>query len=805
MAIGGDILIKLAADVAELRQGFEEARREAKRTGDALKGMGDLLKTVVAANVVERVVSTLTAMARSVGDIGEQAAALQLTTDQFQGIADAAVQGGLGVEGLQTAFNRLNREISNAVDGNRQSIQNFEDLGVRLIDAQGRLRDTADVAGELAGKISNLDEPNQRAGKAMEFFGRTGSAVLPVLSQLEQGADALAASLARRGGIASAETIDKLDRFFDSIESTKRVLTVQGGTTFANLLPDGDRFTRLLEAIGDAFVRLTEIPWVQKIVQGFVAITTGPLAAFAIGFIEVVNTIERLPDLWDTAVAQTRVALRQFVVFMIEAANAAAAGAARGAEAWINHWIRTVNAFVSALASGLPDWAKSMLGITGDVTVIEPIRLDFKVVGQESIDAANAALATARDELSHVRTLQSQAAAEAAENAARVGKLPPVNAPGATQPPPAAKGGGGKQARDRVAEMLDEMRRRQEAEEKALAALQAAAVGQPLKEIERAVELQKKIDETIAKIASKEKGGASAELVERITAQVTATETAAAATKQYEEALQEADAAEREFGDGQEELSERLAELSEAYATGRLSIEGYHAAIVAAREAQEEQAFALARAQGGFVAFGAGIDQAAAQFAKANDAFALGAQLFDGITNLMTQAIQEFVQEGEIQFDKLLAAFAAMLAEMAIRAAASAALNALFSAFGGGGGLGGLLFGGGGGSIFAGSGEHFATGSTNDLRPGMAYTVGEFGREIFAPRVAGQVLSADDIASAFGDQGAPVQQTVNISTGVQQTVRAEIQSMLPMIADAGAQAARMQRERGGRYKASFVR
>jgi uncharacterized phage protein gp47/JayE len=51
--------------------------------------------------------------------------------------------------------------------------------------------------------------------------------------------------------------------------------------------------------------------------------------------------------------------------------------------------------------------------------------------------------------------------------------------------------------------------------------------------------------------------------------------------------------------------------------------------------------------------------------------------------------------------------------------------------------------------------------------------------------------------------GVVVNQTINISTGVQQTVRAEIQSLLPQISNAAKAAVIDAKRRGGSFANAF--
>ncbi len=85
------------------------------------------------------------------------------------------------------------------------------------------------------------------------------------------------------------------------------------------------------------------------------------------------------------------------------------------------------------------------------------------------------------------------------------------------------------------------------------------------------------------------------------------------------------------------------------------------------------------------------------------------------------------------------------------------------------------------------------------------YTVGEHGRELFVPSTSGRIMSApqtERIMTGGGD-GIVINQTIQITTGVQQTVRAEVMNMMPAIAEASKQAVADARMRGGRLSGAL--
>ena len=95
--------------------------------------------------------------------------------------------------------------------------------------------------------------------------------------------------------------------------------------------------------------------------------------------------------------------------------------------------------------------------------------------------------------------------------------------------------------------------------------------------------------------------------------------------------------------------------------------------------------------------------------------------------------------------------------------------------------------------------------SGGPVQAGQAYTVGEHGRELFVPQTAGRILSVPQAKAAMSGGGEVIiNQTINVSTGVQQTVRSEIKTLMPQIADSAKSAVLEAKRRGGSYGRAFA-
>ena len=85
------------------------------------------------------------------------------------------------------------------------------------------------------------------------------------------------------------------------------------------------------------------------------------------------------------------------------------------------------------------------------------------------------------------------------------------------------------------------------------------------------------------------------------------------------------------------------------------------------------------------------------------------------------------------------------------------------------------------------------------VSPSMPYMVGEKGAEMFMPKSAGTIIPNDKM----GGGGVTINQSLNFSTGVVPTVRAEVQNLMPQIKKETVMAVAEAKTRGGAFARTF--
>jgi len=181
------------------------------------------------------------------------------------------------------------------------------------------------------------------------------------------------------------------------------------------------------------------------------------------------------------------------------------------------------------------------------------------------------------------------------------------------------------------------------------------------------------------------------------------------------------------------------------------------------------------------------IDQARQEMQKARREASKFASVFETVESSIESSMMSLVNGTMNVKDAFKSMAAQVVSELYRVLVVQRMVNAATSGMGSGVGgfLSSMLMGtrAGGGSVQAGN----------------AYMTGESGRELFVPAQNGRILSPAQTRMAGGGEAVTVVQNINISTGVQQTVRAEIKGMMPQLADNAKAAVLDAKRRGGSY------
>lgn len=223
------------------------------------------------------------------GDMYDMARGAGIGVEAFQKLAYAGRMSGVETEKLSASLVKFDRMVAEATGGNKTYMQTFEDLGIKIKDSAGNLRQPNEIFEDVADIFHNTEDGIGKTALAVELFGKSGADLIPMLNDGKAGLKAFYAEAERLGLALSNEMIAKGDVFSDQLENIGEQVKGVKLQLGAALIPALSAATEKISKVIDKITK-----WVQENPElaatiGNIAMTTGKwiailgTAAIAIG------------------------------------------------------------------------------------------------------------------------------------------------------------------------------------------------------------------------------------------------------------------------------------------------------------------------------------------------------------------------------------------------------------------------------------------------------------------------------------------------------------------------------------------
>ena len=198
------------------------------------------VKTIIyVAGAITGIVFSVSKLGDSI-DKGSQR--MNMSAKQYQKWAYAMKLSGSSIEELREGYNQMSGQISQAVNGTKESQKAFKRLGVNLKDTKGNLRSTGDIFEDVVVSLQNMDNATERTALAYKLFGESVSKLNPLLNnnanflrEVVRTQNALGSQMSDNLVVASA-------KFQDTITNMK-----QAWQGFTNVL--GETFIPIIQKV----------------------------------------------------------------------------------------------------------------------------------------------------------------------------------------------------------------------------------------------------------------------------------------------------------------------------------------------------------------------------------------------------------------------------------------------------------------------------------------------------------------------------------------------------------------------------
>ena len=278
-----------------LSEEFKEAGTKIEGAGQALKGV-----SAAAAGVVAGLGAISVKAGVAADDLNTLSKVTGIGTGDLQKYSYAADLVDVSVEAIAKSNKKLVKNAYEAANGSKTQAEAFNAIGVSVLDANGKLRDSESIFQDVLTALGQMTNETERDALAQTLMGKSAAELNPLIEDGGETYKMVAETMKKYNlDYVDQETLDKANQFNDSLDTMKLLGSVafaQVGSELAgHLAPALEKFVDLVGRFADRLSKLSpETLTVIGAIAGFVAVLAPLLIGLgkvAFGISSIINLI----------------------------------------------------------------------------------------------------------------------------------------------------------------------------------------------------------------------------------------------------------------------------------------------------------------------------------------------------------------------------------------------------------------------------------------------------------------------------------------------------------------------------------
>lgn len=234
------------------------ASEQVKELGGKLESAGQALMPLSAAGAA--VAGGIGALAYKSGQAADDLNTLSkvtgISTTELQKYNAAADLVDVSTEAIAKSHMKLSKNMAAAANGSKTQAAAFEQLGVKVTNADGSLRDSDAVFQDVITALGGMKNETERDALAMQLMGKSAMELNPLIEDQGETYKNVADTLAKYNlDFVDQETLDKANEFNDRLDMMKVL-----GTTALSVVG-----AQLAEYLAPALEKV--VGWVGKLAE----------------------------------------------------------------------------------------------------------------------------------------------------------------------------------------------------------------------------------------------------------------------------------------------------------------------------------------------------------------------------------------------------------------------------------------------------------------------------------------------------------------------------------------------------------
>lgn len=243
-SILGALRVVLGADTAGLEKGLKDASSKLTGFVGSVGKHGAAAGLAVGAALTGAIGVSLHGAFEEADKLGKMAQSVGMPVEELSKLKHAADLSDVSLESLSTSMGRLNRNMAEAAsDTVSKAGLAFKALGIDVTNTDGTLKSSSIVLGDIAEKFSGYKDGAAKSALAIELFGRSGAAMIPMLNAGRDGLQEMADEAGKLGFVIDHQTAKAAENFNDNLTRLGKVKDGVALTITAQLAPAMERLS----------------------------------------------------------------------------------------------------------------------------------------------------------------------------------------------------------------------------------------------------------------------------------------------------------------------------------------------------------------------------------------------------------------------------------------------------------------------------------------------------------------------------------------------------------------------------------
>lgn len=252
----------VSSKAGKLGESMQKVGSKVSNVGSKVSGVGKSLTksvTLPVAAAGTALIGFANKSASTADNIDKMSQKIGISRQAYQELDFVCSQSGTSVDTLKMGVKTLTAAMDGAASGTKSNVEQFQKLGVSVVDSNGKLRSQEDVMWDVFSALQNMDNQTEKARLATELFGKSGSELMPMLNGASGSIESMKQQAHDLGLVLSDEAIDAGVAYTDKMDQLKRSFAAVATKVGTSVLP-------LLTQLGDFLIK-EGVPAFEKIMK----------------------------------------------------------------------------------------------------------------------------------------------------------------------------------------------------------------------------------------------------------------------------------------------------------------------------------------------------------------------------------------------------------------------------------------------------------------------------------------------------------------------------------------------------------